>query len=43
MRITYIALIGGVMVRVIVSSAVDRLKPNAIKLVFVASPLSTQH
>ena len=46
--------IGGVMVRVFASSAVDRgfeprlgqthvVKPKTIKLVFVASPLSTQH
>jgi len=41
--------IGGVMVSVLASSAVDRvLEPRSyqsktIKLVFVASPLSTQH
>jgi hypothetical protein len=41
--------IGGVMVSVIASSAVDRgfetarVIPKTIKLVFVASPLSTQH
>ena len=41
--------IGGVMVSVLASSAVDRgfepdrVKPKTIKLVFVASPLSTQH
>ena len=42
---------GGVMVSVLASSAVDlgfesytnRVKPKIIKLVFVASPLSTQH
>ena len=40
--------IGGVMVSVLASSAVDRgfepgrVKPKTIKLVFVASPLSTQ-
>jgi hypothetical protein len=40
---------GGVMVSVLASSAVecgfepDRVKPKTIKLVFVASPLSTQH
>ena len=39
----------GVMVSVLASRAVDRgfepgpIKPNTIKLVFVASPLSTQH
>ena len=33
------------MVSVLASSAVDRgrIKPKTIKLVFVASPLSTQH
>ena len=41
--------IGGVMVRVLASSAVDRgfnpgrVKPKAIKLIFVTSQLSTQH
>jgi hypothetical protein len=41
--------IGGVMVSVHISSAVDRgsspdrVKPKIIKSVFVASPLSTQH
>ena len=41
--------IGGVMVSVLALSAVDRgfkpgwVKPKTIKLVFVASPLSTQH
>ena len=41
--------IGGVMVRVLASSAVDRgfnpgrVKPKAIKLIFVASQLSMQH
>ena len=41
--------IGGVMVSVLVSSAVDRgfesgrVKPRTIKLVFVISSLSTQH
>jgi hypothetical protein len=40
---------GGVMVSVLASSAVecgfepDRVKPKTIKLVCVASPLSTQH
>ena len=41
--------VGGVMVSVIASSTVDRgfeptrVRPKTIKLVFVASPLSTQH
>ena len=41
--------IGGVMVSVLASSAVDRgfepgqVKPKTIKLVCVASPLSTEH
>jgi hypothetical protein len=41
--------IGGVMVRVLASSALDRgfehdrVKPKTVKLVCVASPLSTQH
>jgi len=41
--------IGGIMVNVVASSAVDRgsspgqIKPKTIKLVFVASPLSMQH
>ena len=41
--------IGGVMVSVLASSAVDRgfdprrVKPKTITMVFVASPLSTQH
>ena len=38
--------IGGVMVSVLASSAGSspgRVKPKTIKLVFVASPLSTQH
>jgi hypothetical protein len=35
--------IGGVMVSVLASSAVDRVKPRTMKLVFVVSPLSTQH
>ena len=41
--------IGGVMVSVFPSSGVDlglsldRVKPKTIKLVFAASPLSTQH
>ena len=36
--------IDGVMVSVLASSALDRgFKPKTIKLVFVASPLSTQH
>ena len=39
--------IGGVMYNALASSAVDRgfgrVKPKTIKLVFVASPLSTQH
>ena len=41
--------ISGVMVSVLASSAVyrglshGRVKPKTIKLVFVASPLSTQH
>jgi len=30
-------------VRYIVSSGTDRVKPKTIKLVFVTSPLSTQH
>jgi hypothetical protein len=35
---------GGVLVSVLASSVVDRgFKPKTIKLVFVASPLSTQH
>jgi hypothetical protein len=34
--------ISGVMVSVLASSVVDRVKPKTIKLVFVASPLSTQ-
>jgi len=45
----HINYIGGVMVSLLASSAVDRGferrsgKPTTIKLVFVASPLSTQH
>ena len=35
--------IDGVVVSVLTSSAVDRVKPKTIKLVFVGSPLSTQH
>ena len=41
--------IGGIMVRVLASSAIDRGfdpvrgKPKTIKLVFFASPLSTQN
>ena len=41
--------IGSVMVSLLASSAVDceflpdRVKPKTIKLVFVASPLNTQH
>ena len=36
--------IGGVMVSVLASSAVDRgVKPKTIKLAFVASSLRTQH
>ena len=36
--------IGGVIVSVLASSAVDRgFEPQTFKLVFVASPLSTQH
>jgi hypothetical protein len=35
--------IGGVMVNVLASSAVDRVKPKTIKLLCVASPLSTHH
>ena len=41
--------ISGVMVSMLASSAIDhgsspdRVKPKAIKLIFVASPLSTQH
>jgi hypothetical protein len=36
--------LGGVMVSVFASSAVDRgFEPKTIKLVFVATPLSTQH
>ena len=41
--------IGGVIVSMLASNAVDRgfepdrVKPKTIKLVFVASPLSTQH
>ena len=36
--------IGGVMVSVLASSSVDpEFKPKTMKLVFVASPLSTQH
>ena len=36
--------IGGVMVSMLASSAADRgFEPKTIKLVFVASPLSTQH
>jgi hypothetical protein len=44
-----ITSIGGIVVRVLVSSVVDRgfepdqVKPKTIKLVFVASPLGTQH
>jgi hypothetical protein len=47
---TWLTVIGGVMVRVLASSAVDRgfeprlVKPKTIKkLVFVAFPLITQH
>ena len=48
---TYISVnrIGGVMVSVLASNAVERgfepgqVKPKTIKLVFVASQLSTQH
>ena len=46
---TCVNRIGGVMVSVLASSAVDvglspsRVKPRIMKLVFVASPLSTQH
>ena len=49
MHLCYINSIGGVMVSVLASSAVDRglepgrVKPKIIKLAFVASPLSTQH
>ena len=45
----YVNHIGGVMVSVIASSAVDRGfeprsgKPKTVKLVFDASPLSTHH
>ena len=36
--------IGGVMVRMLASSAVDRgFEPKTKKMVFVASPLSMQH
>jgi hypothetical protein len=36
--------IGGIMVSVLTSSAVDRsVKPKSVELVSVASPLSTQH
>jgi hypothetical protein len=46
-----ISRIGGIMVSVIVSSSVDRglkpwsgqIKPKTTQLVFVATPLSTQH
>ena len=34
--------VGGVMISVLASSP-DRVKPKTMKLVFVASPLSTQH
>ena len=34
---------GDVMVSVLASSVVDQVKPKTIKLVFVASPLRTQH
>jgi hypothetical protein len=34
-------VIGGVMVIMLASNAVGRVKPQNIKLVFVASPLST--
>ena len=35
--------IGGVIVSVFASRAVDRVKPKTMKLVFVASFLSAQH
>ena len=47
--LTYLNRICGVMVNVLASSVVDRgiepdcIKPKTIKLVFVASPLSTHH
>ena len=49
MHTSSVVLSGGVMVSVLASSAVDRRfeprsgKPKTMKLVFVASPLSTQH